>query len=123
MIEAYKAAMQDATPGQGAEVRLGPGEAKRSVRQNLKAAAAELNKVLAFRPIKDPTRIHYHVITTEAQAARPKRGGRPRKQRPAPPPVLESAPVQNADLVPAPGTGDPDTSTAPTKRPRRSRVA
>ena len=37
IIEDYKAAMQDATPGQGAEVRLGPGEAKRSVRQNLKS--------------------------------------------------------------------------------------
>ena len=102
IIEAYKAAMQDATPGQGAEVRLGAGEAKRIVRQNLKAAAAELNKVLAFRPIKDPTRIHYHFITAEAQAARPKRAGRPRKNVPTAPAPAGTASEQAHAPVPTP---------------------
>ncbi len=84
IIEDYKNAMRDASPGFGGDVTLGPGEDKRMVRQNLKAAADELNKALEFRPIKDKSRIHFRVITLEEKAAKPKRGGRPRKgQKPA----------------------------------------
>jgi hypothetical protein len=49
------------------------------VRQNLKVAAQELGVAFEFRPIKDKSRIHFRVLTTEEAAARPKRGGRPRK--------------------------------------------
>ena len=76
IIEAYKAALQDAQPGYGADVHLEEGDDKRTVRQNLKAAAEELNVALDFRPIRDPNRIHFRVITPEEQAARPKCGGR-----------------------------------------------
>lgn len=79
IIEEYKGIMRDAAPGYGGDVVLGPGEDKRMVRQNLKAAADELQKALEFRPIKDKTKIHFRVITAEEKAARPKRGGRPRK--------------------------------------------
>ncbi len=79
IIEEYKAIMRDAAPGYGGDVMLAPGEDKRMVRQNLKAAADELNKALEFRPIKDKSKIHFRVITQEEKAARPKRGGRPRK--------------------------------------------
>ncbi len=80
IIEEYKQAMRDAEPGFGGDVTLSGGEDKRMVRQNLKAAAEELGKALEFRPIKDKTRIHFRVITVEEKAARPKRGGRPRKK-------------------------------------------
>ena len=43
VIEAYKAMMQEAQPGFGADVFLTTDETKRLVRQNLKSAAAELN--------------------------------------------------------------------------------
>ena len=79
IIEEYKAIMRDAKPGYGGDVDLEPGEEKRIVRQNLKAAAEELNQALEFRPIKDKTKIHFRVITPEEKAAKPKRGGRPRK--------------------------------------------
>jgi hypothetical protein len=79
IIEEYKAIMRDAQPGFGGDVLLEPGEEKRMVRQNLKAAADELNQALEFRPIKDRSRIHFRVITQEEKAAKPKRGGRPRK--------------------------------------------
>src|SRR5919199_6679249 len=80
VIEQYKAAIHNAQPGYGADVFLSEGEVKRMVRQNLKAAAAEQNLGLEFRPVKDPSRIHMRFITPEEQAARPKRpGGRPRK--------------------------------------------
>ena len=79
IIEEYKVAMREAKPGYGADVALSPGEDKRMVRQNLKAAADELNQALEFRPIKDKSRIHFRVITPEEKAAKPKRGGRPRK--------------------------------------------
>ena len=81
IIEEYKAVMRKARPGYGADVILGPEEDKRMVRQNLKAAAEELHQALEFRPIKDKTRIHFRVITPEEKAAKPKRGGRPRKNR------------------------------------------
>lgn len=42
-------------------------------------AAQELNLVLDFRPIKNPSRLHFRVITPEAAAHKPRRGGRPRK--------------------------------------------
>src|SRR5919202_4012042 len=80
IIEQCQAAMQDVQPGYGADVFLAEGEVKRIVRQNLKAAAAEQNLGLEFRPIKDPSRIHMRFISLEEQAARPRRpGGRPRK--------------------------------------------
>ena len=79
IIEEFKAQMRDAEPGYGGDVLLAEGEDKRMVRQNLKAAADELNQALEFRPIKDKSRIHFRVITHEEKAAKPKRGGRPRK--------------------------------------------
>jgi hypothetical protein len=81
IIEAYKEKLQDAEPGYGGDVILEEGEDKRVVRQNLKVAADELNKSLEFRPIKDKTRIHFRLITAEEKAAKPKRGGRPRKNK------------------------------------------
>jgi len=81
IIEQYKAQLQDVQPGYGADVTLAEGEDKRTVRQNLKAAAQELNLAFEFRPIKDRSRIHFRVITPEEAARRPKRGGRPRKNR------------------------------------------
>ena len=101
IIEEYKAALQDAQPGYGADVLLAEGEDKRTVRHNLKAAADELGQIFDFRPIKDRSRIHFRVITPEEQAARPKRGGRPRQSageapaaQPAPPVVAQEAPVE-----------------------------
>lgn len=79
IIEEYKAILRDAEPGYGGDVTLTEAEDKRIVRQNLKAAADELQQALEFRPIKDKTRIHFRVITLEEKAAKPKRGGRPRK--------------------------------------------
>ena len=79
IIEEFKAQMRDAQPGYVGDVLLAEGEDKRMVRQNLKAAADELNQALEFRPIKDKTRIHFRVITPEEKAAKPRRGGRPRK--------------------------------------------
>ncbi len=79
VIEAYKAVLQDVQPGYGADVILEEGEDKRKVRQDLKAAADELNLIFEFRPIyKDTARMHFRVITPEEKAAKPKRGGRPR---------------------------------------------
>ena len=51
IIEAYKAALQQAHPGYGADVLLAEGDDKRVVRQNLKAAAEELHLALDFRPL------------------------------------------------------------------------
>jgi hypothetical protein len=80
-IEAYKAALQNAQPGFGGDVVLQEGERKRIVRNNLKEAAKELNLALTFRPIRDPMRMHFRVITPEEAAQQPQRGGRPRKTR------------------------------------------
>ena len=82
IIEGFKAALVQATPGYGADVLLGEDEHKRTVRQNLKAAADELGMALEFRPIKVKNRIHFRVITLEEKAALPKRPGRPRKVQP-----------------------------------------
>ena len=79
IIEAYKVVLQDVQPGYGGDVILEEGEEKRMVRQNLKAAAADLNLIFDFRPVKDKSRMHFRVITPEEAAAKPKRGGRPRK--------------------------------------------
>jgi hypothetical protein len=78
-IEAYKAALQNVQPGFGGDVVL-EGEQKRIVRQDLQEAAKELNLALSFRPIRDPRRLHFRVITREEAAKRPRSGGRPRRQ-------------------------------------------
>jgi len=78
-IEAYKAVLQNVQPGYEADVMLAEGEEKRKVRQNLKAAAQDLNLTFDFRPVKDTARLHFRVITPEEAAARPQRKGRPRK--------------------------------------------
>ena len=82
IIEEFKAVLQQAEPGYGADVSLAESEDKRIVRLNLKAAAEEVGLVLDFRPIKDKSRIHFRVITPEEKAAKPRRGGRPRKVQP-----------------------------------------
>jgi hypothetical protein len=81
IIEEYKSTLRDVSPGFGGDVNLDGEEDKRTVRQNLKTAAQELNIALEFRPIKDKSKIHFRVITHEAQQAKPKRGGRPRKNK------------------------------------------
>ncbi len=78
-IEVYKAALQNVQPGFGGDVVL-EGEQKRIVRQDLQEAAKELNLALVFRPIRDPRRMEFRVITREEAAQRPRRGGRPRMQ-------------------------------------------
>ena len=111
MIEQYKAALQNVQPGYGADVFLAEGEEKRFVRRNLKAAAAEQNIGVEFRPVKDPSRIHMRFISLEEQAARPRRpGGRPRKS--APPPVGETAA--------AAGTAPGRAAVPPAEEPARS---
>ena len=80
IINVFKETLKDAEPGFGADVLLADGEEKRLVRMNLKTAAEELDKALDFRPIKDKSRIHFRVITPEEKAAKPRRGGRPKKQ-------------------------------------------
>lgn len=81
MIEQYKQQLSTIEPGYGVEVTLDEGEEKRVVRQNLKLAAQELGLAFDFRPIKDKSKIHFRVITPEEAEKRPKRGGRPRKNR------------------------------------------
>ena len=121
IIEEYKAALQGVQPGYGADVFLADGEEKRIVRQNLKAAAAEQNLGLEFRPLKDPSRIHLRFITIEEQAAKPKRGGRPRKS--VSPDATDTADAAGA--APAPSSASPaeeQAQPAPAKR-RRTRKA
>lgn len=81
IIEEYKEQLRDVKPGYGGDVQMEETEEKRTVRQNLKTAAQELEIALEFRPIKDKSKIHFRVITNEEAQARPKRGGRPRKNR------------------------------------------
>ena len=83
IIEEFKSALQSAKLGYGADVLLSEDEDKRLVRQNLKAAADELDIALDFKPIKDRGRIHFRVITLEEKAAKPPRGGRLRKNQQA----------------------------------------
>ena len=122
IIEEYKAALQGVQPGYGADVVLADGEEKRIVRQNLKAAAAEQNLGLEFRPLKDPSRIHLRFITIEEQAAKPKRGGRPRKSA-SPPAVTDTADAAGAASAPsAASPTEEQAQPAPAKR-RRTRKA
>jgi hypothetical protein len=81
IIEEYKATLQDVQPGFGGDVMLEEGEQKRIIRQNLQEAAKELNLALDFRPIKNPMRMQFRVITPEEAAQKPRRGGRPRKNQ------------------------------------------
>ena len=106
IIEGFKTALQNAEPGYGADVLLDEGEDKRIVRQNLKAAADDLGIALDFRPIKVKNRIHFRIITPEEKAARPYRGGRPKKVQPEA--------IQDDDIVTEPGAEPP-------ARPRRRR--
>ena len=76
IIEEYKVMLRDVHLGFGVDVVLTPEEAKPIVRENLKAAAAELDRALAFRRIKNPSRLQFRIITPEEYAAMPKRGGR-----------------------------------------------
>ncbi len=112
IIDAYKASLQVAEPGYGGDVLLEEGDEKRVVRLNLKAAAEELGLALDFRPVRDPSRLHFRVITLDERAARARRGGRPRKQEPAAPqqPAVETLTDSTADA----GNGAP-------KRRRRQR--
>jgi hypothetical protein len=91
IIEEYKVVMQGIQPGYGADVLLAEGEDKKKTRQNLKAAADELGHRIQFRPLKDPTRLHFRFITREEQAAAQKRGGRPRTTQQAAAPAVEHA--------------------------------
>ena len=70
LIEAYKVALQGAPPGSGGDMLLTAGEEKRRVRKDLREAASELQLALAFRPTKDPTRIHFRVLSADEYAAR-----------------------------------------------------
>ncbi len=122
IIEAYKAAMAEGQPGYGADVLLAEDEDKRVVRQNLKAAAAELDVALDFWPIKDKRRIHFRFVTLEEKAARPKRGGRPRKHAQAvaatPDGAREHAQDAVQDLPPAAPEQPVDVPKKRTRRPR-----
>ncbi|GAC1353749.1 MAG: hypothetical protein NVSMB42_10380 [Herpetosiphon sp.] len=80
IIEHYKEILRHADVGAGGDVMLEASEDKRVVRQNLKTAAIELEKVIEFRPIKDRSRIHFRIITPQEQATKPRRPGRPRKR-------------------------------------------
>ena len=122
VIEEYKRAMQDVQPGYGADVFLAEGEEKRVVRQNLKAAAAEQNIGLEFRPIKNSSRLHVRFMSLEEQAARPKRpGGRPRKQGQAAADRASAADGQAQEQAAAPPAAE-DAPVVPAKR-RRPRTA
>jgi hypothetical protein len=105
VIDQFKHALASAEPGYGGDLLLDEGEEKRVVRQSLKAAAEELGKALDFRPIKDKSRIHFRIITPEEKAAKPKRGGRPKK---------------NAQVEMAPEDGSPEVPPAPSRRGRRA---
>lgn len=120
IIEQYKAAMQDAQPGYGADVFLADGEVKRIVRQNLKTAAAEQNIGLAFRPVKDPSRLHIRFITIEEQAARPKRGGRPRKTDHAGAAATAEADGAGQARAAAPLPEEHEQPAPPKRRPRKA---
>ena len=114
IIEAYKAALQEAQPGYGADVLLAEGEDKRGVRQNVKVAAEELHLALDFRPSRDPRRMQFRVITPEERAVRPKRGGgRPRTS------TLEAQAAQPEQPVVA----QDEPGELPKKRGRRPRTA
>ncbi len=112
IIEGFKTALQNAEPGYGADVLLDEGEEKRLVRQNLKAAADELGMALEFRPIKVKNRIHFRVITPEEKAARPPRGGRPKKVQPEA--------IQDNDVVTEPVAAPPARSRRRRNQPQEA---
>ena len=87
---------------------------KRLVRQNLKAAAEELGITLDFRPIKDKSRMHVRVITPEEKAAKPPRGGRPRK--------AESEAIQETSNEAPQEANGTEPPAAPAARSRRRRT-
>ena len=124
IIEEYKVALQEAHPGYGADVFLVEGEDKGTVRHNLQAAGEELGHVLDFRPIRDPSRLHFRVITPEERAAKPKRGGRPRKPAAAVQ-VAEGEPGGHVQEPPPaqPGMIQDAPVEPPKKRGRRPRTA
>ncbi len=94
------------------------------VRQNLNAAAQELNVALDFRPIKDKSRIHFRFITPEDKAARPKRGGRPRKNGQEVSAEADGASEHAQDAAHEfPLVVQEQPAEAPTKRTRSRRAA
>ena len=115
IIEAYKAVLQQAQPEGGGDVLLTAGETKRMVREALHAAAAELNLTLDFRPIKDPSRLHFRVRPRQAHVARPRRAGRPRPRAGE----VEGAPGAAAGLVQPGAQAQPAAPSAPTGRRRK----
>lgn len=115
IIEEYKAIIRDAQPGAGADVVLDAGEDKKVVRQNLKAAADDLAKVIEFRPIKDPSRLHLRFITAEEKALKPRRTGRPRKQQPE----AEIEQVQEPEIQ---AESQPEVSTRSKRQTRKART-
>jgi len=80
MLEEYRLALQGAQPGYSGDVVLAEGENKRVVRLLINEAAESLGLALSYRPRRDANLMRFDVITHEEKAARPKRGGRPRKQ-------------------------------------------
>ncbi len=112
IIEGFKTTLQNAEPGYGADVLLDEGEDKRLVRQNLKTAADELGMALEFRPIKVKNRIHFRVITPEEKAARPPRGGRPKKVQPEA--------IQDNDVVTEPVAAPPARSRRRRNQPQEA---
>ncbi len=83
-IEACKAGLLAVELGASADVNLEPGETKAQVREHLKLAAAELDRALEFRQVKDPTRLHFRLVTPEEYAAKPKGGRRSKTPQSAP---------------------------------------
>lgn len=120
IIEGFKTALQNAEPGYGADVLLDEGEEKRLVRQNLKVAADELGMALEFRPIKVKNRIHFRVITPEEKAARPPRGGRPKKVQPEAPQETSVEAVQDNDIVTEPVAAPPARSRRRRNQPEEA---
>ena len=116
IIEAYKVAMREAEPGYGADVTLAPDEATRQVRQNLKAAAQELNIALDFRRIKNRSRMHFQFITPGEHAAKAKRGGRPPKQRTTEAAASDSGSEAAQTPGPSEAAGGEVQPTTPRKR-------
>ena len=114
IIDGFKEVLQQAKPGYGADVLLGEDEHKRTVSQNLKAAADELGMALEFRPIKVKNRIHFRVITLEEKAALPKRPGRPRKVQPEAHQETSNEPQQGTS-----GNGTEPPAAAPARLRRR----
>ncbi len=131
-IEAYKAALQGVQPGFGADVVIEEGEDKRKVRQNLKAAAAELNLIFDFRPIKDTSRLHFRVLPPEEPQPEP-----PQEQEtaiehseqaeeqpatspiPAPEPALAVEQIPQGELLPE---LTPEPEATPQQRGRQPRT-